>query len=247
MGVKLSGILQRVFFILQKIILIVKNPLPRYRKTQVRRSIIDQFHKLYFYTRCVEKIEDTWMGVPVLKYPTDLMVYQEILWELKPDILIETGSERGGSALYFAMLFDYMKEGTVISIDRDLSRVEVDHPRIEWIEGDSTMPDTIERLKMRLGEATTVMVTLDSSHVKDHVLKEMELYAPFVSVGSYLIVEDTQNNGHPVQTYYPPDYGPGPMEAVEKFLTKHPEFHVDHSREKYLLTSNPHGFLKRIK
>jgi cephalosporin hydroxylase len=174
------------------------------------------------------------------------MMYQEILYELKPDMIIETGSEYGGSTLFFASICDMIGKGEVISIDRDHSRITATHPRITWVEGNSVCTETVARVRSAARDMGTIIVTLDSSHIKGHVLKEMELYATFVTPGSYLIVEDTKQNGHPIQTYYPPDYGPGPMEAVEDFLINHKEFRVDRSREKYLLTSNPGGFLRRI-
>jgi cephalosporin hydroxylase len=112
--------------------------------------------------------------------------------------------------------------------------------------GSSTSEEVVGEVGRRAAGHPTVLVTLDSSHTKSHVAREIKLYARFVTKGSYLIVEDTKLNGHPVYTRYDPDWGPGPMEAVLEFLAKDRRFEVDRSRERFYLTSNPHGFLRRI-
>lgn len=186
------------------------------------------------------------MGVPVQKCPLDLWVYQDILCEVLPDVIIETGTMFGGSALYLAHVCDILNHGRVISIDITnqfsdgslISRPK--HNRITYITGSSTDQNILNQLKTEL--TGSIMVILDSDHSKNHVLQELNLYSPFVQVGSYLIVEDTNVNGHPIS----PDHGPGPFEAVTEFLINNKNFQIDISREKFLMTQNPSGYLKRI-
>jgi cephalosporin hydroxylase len=201
------------------------------------------FNKVFYYRGKYygETWNNTrWLGVPAKKYPMDLWVYQDIVYETQPDNIIETGTYKGGTSLFLANLCDLLKKGRVITID--LEECELDHPRIVKIIGDSTNQEVIESVSSWV-EGGTAMVILDSNHRKSHVLKELELYSQFVSVGNYLIVEDTHLNGNPIR----PDYGGGPMEAVNEFLEYNHNFVVDKSREKYFITSNPNGYLKRIK
>ena len=208
-------------------------------------DIVDDFHKLY-YNSGVWATSTKWMGVPVQKCPLDLWVYQEIINEVRPGLIIETGTAYGGSALFMAHVCDLIGHGYVTSIDiaKDESRPK--HPRIRYWDGSSIDPRIVHAAMMNVEETSEtgnppVLVILDSDHSRDYVLKEMEVYAPLVSVGSYLIVEDTNVHGHPVC----PDHGPGPFEAVAEFLKTHPEFEIDHSREKFLMTQNPSGYLRR--
>ena len=219
------------------------------------QAVINQFHKLYFDSHAVGKawISSTWMGVPLHKCPTDLLTYQEIVYDVEPDVIIETGTLLGGSAYYLASLFDLIGRGRVITIDVDsreesLARVRSraykvrpEHPRITYIRGSSTSGDVFRQVKSLIHAGDRVLVVLDSDHSKTHVLEELREYSPLVSVGSYLIVEDTNANGHPVL----PQFGPGPMEAVEEFLKTNTNFAPDRSREKHFLTFNPGGYLRR--
>lgn len=219
------------------------------------QSVVDQFHKLYFDSHAVGKawISSSWMGVPLHKCPTDLWTYQQIVYEVKPDVIVETGTLLGGSAYYLASLCDLIGRGRVITIDVDstedsLSRVREpvckarpDHPRITYLRGSSTSEDVLQRVQSLIQAGDRVLVILDSDHSKTHVFKELCAYSSLVSIGSYLIVEDTNVNGHPVL----PQFGPGPMEAVEGFLTKNTNFVPDRSREKHFLTFNPCGYLRR--
>jgi cephalosporin hydroxylase len=197
----------------------------------------------YFYTRADLTWNNTeWLGVPLWKNPLDLWVYQEIMFELKPALIVETGTYRGGSAFYFASILDLIGAGRVVTVDRKQRPTSPEHPRIEYIEGSSIDPDIVDLVAKRVADAAgPVLVILDSDHHEPHVAKELAAYSKFVTPGSYLIVEDTNINGHPVN----PFFGPGPMEAVDGFLPGHPEFEVDHSREKYMVTHNPKGFLRR--
>ncbi|MGD0552335.1 MAG: CmcI family methyltransferase [Sedimentisphaerales bacterium] len=186
-----------------------------------------------------------WMGVRALKNPFDSWIYQEIIHEVKPDILIEIGSAEGGSTLYFANLFDLIGKGQVISIDIDRTNFKVKHDRIIVITGDCSSQDVAGKVS-QLCQGKRTLVIHDGDHSKDAVLRDLAIYSKLVSVGSYLIVEDG------VIDLFKPGDGmgrlyEGPLKAVEEFLIANPDFVVDMEREKYLLTYNPRGFLKRIK
>ncbi len=133
--------------------------------------------------------------------------------------------------------------GRVISVDIDGSIARPQHPRIEYITGSSTAPEVVEQVRRLIGDAKRVFVILDSDHRRAHVAEELSCYADLVAVGDYLIVEDTNINGHP--TY--PDFGEGPMEAVQAFLQERDDFVHDPRGERFLLTLNPRGLLRRVR
>ncbi len=184
-----------------------------------------------------------WQGHEIQKYPTDMWVYQEILHETRPDVLIEAGTYKGGSALFFAQMFDLMGKGRVITIDVEDFPGKPRHPRIEYILGSSTDPKTVETVKGMLKPGERVMVSLDSLHTRDHVLGELRAWHGLVSPGNYMVVEDTNFNGHPIFRAF----GPGPLEAVREFLAENRDFVSDSAREKFKLTANPQGFLRRVR
>jgi cephalosporin hydroxylase len=170
----------------------------------------------------------TWMGVPVFKLPLDLWTYQELLFERKPTIILECGTYSGGSALYFAHLMDAMNSsGRILSIDIQPPSGFPQHSRIEYRTASSTAPETLAYVRSKIRPDDRVMVVLDSDHSRDHVRRELELYSSLVTPGQYLICEDTNVNGHPVNLAH----GPGPMEALNAWLPSHPEFAVDAARE----------------
>ena len=176
-----------------------------------------------------------WLGIPAMKIPLDFWVYQEIMWETRPQFIIETGTRDGGSALFFASICDLIGEGRVVTVDvDDLASRTLSHPRITTIVVDSVSDDVISQVRRIVGNQTA-MVSLDSDHSKGHVLREMELYSEFVSLGNYLVVEDTALRG------------PGPGRAVKEFLRHRKDFVPDRTREKFLYTGFPLGFLKRIR
>jgi cephalosporin hydroxylase len=181
------------------------------------------------------------MGVPCLKCPMDLWAYQEILAEVRPGLIVETGTHLGGSALFLAHMLDLLGAGEVITIDVLENVGRPTHPRIRYVKGSSADEGLVRGLFGARPEEKCLVI-LDSDHSKEHVARELALLAPFVTVGSYLIVEDSNVNGHPVL----PDYGPGPSEAVAEFLAGSRNFIVDTSREKFLMTFNPGGYLKRV-
>jgi cephalosporin hydroxylase len=211
----------------------------------VSRMIINQFTRLYYQTPIpVRTWHDTrWLGVPAMKTPLDLWNYQEIIAALRPDILIETGTAKGGSALFFASLFDLLGSGRVVTIDIEPDSERPRHDRITYLLGSSTAPETVARVEQEISNCRNVMVVLDSGHSMQNVLNELQTYSRYVSQGSYLIVEDTCVNGHPVS----PQYGPGPMEAVEAFLGMTDSFVRDGRDRKFLMTFNPGGYLRKVK
>jgi len=215
-----------------------------YINPKLKKNIVDQFHKFY-HDRFVfgETWGKTfWLGIPTQKLPLDLWIYQEIIYDIKPEVIIETGTECGGSALFLASMCDLVQKGRVMTVDIVHKEGRPQHPRIQYLLGSSTSKEIEEQVREAVRGASPVMVILDSDHHKDHVLKELNIFSKFVSPGSYLIVEDTDVNGHPVFA----EYGPGPMEAVEEFLKTHDSFAVDREREKLYLTFNPGGYLKKL-
>lgn len=209
------------------------------------REVINSFHKLYYQGLPGDGeifSKTRWMGYPCLKCPLDLWVYQEIIHEIQPDLILETGTNAGGSALFMAHMLDVIGRGEIISFDISDNFERPTHPRIRYVTGSSCDAALVSKI-MQGSTAGVRMVVLDSDHSEEHVAKELQIFAPLVSVGSYLIVEDTNINGHP--TYEA--FGPGPYEAVEQFLRVNNDFKVDLEREKFLMTFNPRGYLKRVK
>ncbi len=169
--------------------------------------------------------------------------YQEIIFEVQPDVIIETGAGSGGGTLFFASLCELMNKGRVISIELGDISEKPRHKRITYLSGSSTSAEVMQQLRKLINHNDKVLVNLDSEHTKKHVLQELSLYSQLVAPGSYIIVEDTNIAGHPVK----PEHYPGPMEAVQEFLKDNPNFIIDKSREKFYLTFNPNGYLKRVK
>ena len=203
--------------------------------------IVAKFHQTYHDNWWGTAVRQTfWRGKPLLKTPLDLWVVQEILHERKPDLVIETGTWQGGTAYYLASLFDLTDHGRIVTVDIEKFPTP-EHPRIEYLVGSSTAPEIIEQIQERIQPGERVMVTLDSDHSREHVLNELRLYSQFVTPGDYLIVEDTHLNGRPVRL------GDGdPWAAVQDFLAETSDFAVDTSREKYGMSWNQGGWLKRV-
>ena len=203
-------------------------------------AIVRQFHRVYYHYGSKTWSNTYWLGTQTQKCPLDLWIYQEILYELRPEAIVETGTASGGSALYLAGICDLLGTGRIVTVDV-VDRERPRHERITYLAGSSTEPEIAAQVADLVGNTAPVLVILDSDHSRDHVREELRLYAPLVTSGSYLIVEDTNVNGHPVS----PEFGPGPMEAVEEFLREDPEYSIDREREKFLLTFNPRGFLRK--
>lgn len=228
-------------------------------------SVEEEFHKKWYDSYCWVDLK--WRGVLIRKNPMDLMAYQEILWETRPTLIVETGTQCGGSARFLRDMMDLVcmrQPGIavdnmcqVISIDVDHSKLQIaddleegGFDQLVLFRGSSTGEMAFQKVQDLLsaqyaaGITPRVMVILDSDHSFAHVAAEMDLYAPLVTEGQYLIVEDTNVNGHPVL----PTHGLGPYEAVEAFLAL-PEtqgaWERDRSRERTMMTWNPGGFLRR--
>ena len=205
------------------------------------RATVRRFHALY-YTHQERTWADTrFLGAPVFKCPLDLWVYQEIVFETRPDVIIETGTDRGGSALYFASLFDLLGgDGRVVTIDVERKPPLPEHPRVTYLNGSSVAPEVVARVRS-LTDGRRVMVVLDSDHTAPHVREELRIYGELVTPGCYMVVEDTNVNGHPVFR----GHGPGPTEALSDFMRADTRFERDARREKFFLTFNPRGYLRR--
>lgn len=186
----------------------------------------------------------TWRQVPLIKFPTDLWAYQEIIFQTRPSLILEAGTFLGGSARFFADVMGlFCASGAhVVSIDTHV------HPGrapagegVQYIVGSSTDRGVLEKVG-ELVRGERVMVVLDSDHHREHVLRELEAYAPLVTHDCYLVVEDTCVNGNPVLS----DYGEGPAEALAEWLPAHPEFKIDPRRVKFGITTNAGGWLRRL-
>lgn len=208
-----------------------------------REQVVAEFERLFYESAERTWHTVTWMGVPAFKLPLDLWAFQEIVFETRPDLIVEAGVDHGGTTLFFASLLDLIGEGHVIGIDIDLSKVDElvrSHPRITLVEGSSAAPEVQAQLELA-ARGRRVMVDLDSDHSARHVQAELRALSPLVSPGCYLVVEDTNLNGNPVRE----DFGPGPAEALEQWLSTDPPFDVDRSRERLLATWNRNGYLRR--
>lgn len=187
-----------------------------------------------------------WMGLTIQKCPLDMWVYQEILFETRPDLIIEAGTGNGASALYLAHICDMLGSGQVVTIDIKGIHYRRPHPRVTYLVADICHEETLAAVKQIIGSFTNqprIMMIFDDDHGQKHVEQELEMWWHLVSPGCYMVVEDTNVNGNPVF----PNHGPGPKEAVETFMEKHDEeFFVDYGRQKFLMTCHPGGFLRRL-
>ena len=193
----------------------------------------------------------SWFGIGILKNPLDLWVFQEIIFECRPDFIIEVGFHWGGSTLFFAHICTVMQHGEILSIDCTFDNLDprAVHKRIHRIKGWSWEQKVLDEVQERIkysGDPNrpSVMVILDADHNKESVLKELNLYGHLVTKGQYLIVEDTNLNGHPSN----PGWGEGPYEAVHEFYQTDlgKKYFIDRSQEKFFITLNPCGFLRKI-
>lgn len=205
----------------------------------------------------------SWLGRPIIQYPQDMMAMQEIIWRVQPDLIIETGIAHGGSLIFSASMLELNAscggplEAKVLGLDIDIRvhnrRAIEAHPlfrRIEMIEGSSVAPEVIEQVRSEAQGCPRVLICLDSNHTHDHVLAELEAYAPLTTVGSYCVVFDTIIENLPADMYPDRPWAPGnnPKTAVWEYLKSHPEFEVDKSiQHKLLVTVAPDGYLKRVK
>lgn len=198
-----------------------------------------------------------WLGVPVIQSPEDVLTMQEIIWETRPDLVIETGVARGGSVLLYASLLELLGIGTVVGVDIDIrahNRRSIEEhplgPRISLIEGSSTSGATVDRVRALANRHERVMVVLDSDHTHKHVLAELRAYASMVTVGQFLVVADTIVEELPAQVHRPRPWGPGnnPATALAEFLREESAFERDELfNGRLLLTSSPGGYLRRVR
>jgi cephalosporin hydroxylase len=241
MGLSQDGVLRKLFrivtFALELIFVRSYNYFSRNSG-----DIPAQFHSLYYSSPERTWKSTRWMGHRTMKCPLDLWVYQEILFELKPDIVIETGVNEGGGAAFLVSILDSIGKGRLITIDIELLEGRPIHEKITYIKGSSTDKKVVQQVSEMIKDGQVILVILDSDHNKSHVLKEMEMYNEFVTRGSYMIVEDSNINGHPIM----PNWGEGPFEAIEEFLKKNDSFEIDQKCEKFYITFNPNGYLKKI-
>jgi cephalosporin hydroxylase len=205
----------------------------------------------------------SWLGRPIIQYPQDIVAMQEIIWRVQPDIIVETGIAHGGSLIFSAAMLELnaacggSKDAFVVGVDIDIrahNRAAIEaHPmfrRIRMIQGSSLAPEIVSQVHEMAKGRKKVLVCLDSNHTHDHVLKELELYAPLTSVGSYCVVFDTVVEHMPKECYPDRPWGPGnsPKSAVAEYLKKHPEFETDFRVDNQLLISvTPGGYLKRVR
>jgi len=200
-----------------------------------------------------------WLGRPIIQYPQDIIAFQEIVWKVKPEIIIETGIARGGSLVLSASLLQLLGHGKVLGIDIDIrknNRNKIEkHPlgkRIKIIEGSSTDESVVKKI-FKIAKGKKVLVSLDSNHTHEHVLEEMKLYSPLVTKGSYMIVfdtviEDIPNNVSKFMKKRPWGKGNNPKTAVFEFLKTNNRFKIDNEIDKKLMMSAaPSGYLKCIK
>jgi cephalosporin hydroxylase len=214
----------------------------------------------------------SWQGRPIIQYPQDMVAMQELIWSIKPDLIIETGIAHGGSLIFSASMLalldmcDAIETDTtldpknskrkVLGIDIDIraqNRAAIEaHPmasRIQMIQGSSIAPEIIEQVRSVAANYSRVLVYLDSNHTHDHVLAELQAYAPLTSKGSYCVVFDTIVEDIPKDMFPDRSWGPGdnPKTAVWEYLKTHPEFEIDKSiQHKLLITVAPDGYLKRL-
>ena len=208
----------------------------------------DAFDYTYFWK---------WLGLPIIQMPDDIVAMQEIIWETKPQVIIETGFARGGSVILYSSILTLIGEGIVVSVDIDIRehnrRAVEEHPlggRVRFVEGSSTAPGTVNLVRELIPDGARVMVVLDSDHTHLHVLDELRLYGPMVTTGQFLVVSDTIVEDIPAQTHRPRKWGPGnnPMTALREYLRETDRFELDlWANNKLLMTSSRGGYLRCLR
>jgi cephalosporin hydroxylase len=204
----------------------------------------------------------SWLGRPIIQYPQDIVAMQELIWEVKPDLIIETGIAHGGSLIFSASMLELIasctgSEGEVLGIDIDIRahnrKAIEEHPmakRINMIQGSSIAHEIVAQVVEKARGKKSILVILDSNHTHEHVLAELEAYAPLTTVGSYCVVMDTLVDDMPVEMFSDRPWGPGdnPKTAVWEYLKTHPEFEINKSIDhKLLISVAPDGYLKRVR
>ncbi len=221
------------------------------RDAEVQRISVDAFeasdrHGYSYFWR--------WLGLPIIQTPDDIVALQEIIWETRPQVVVETGFARGGSVLLYATMLELIGEGIVVSVDIDVRehnrRAIEEHPlgrRVRFVEGSSTDAATVQQVRDLIPDGARVMVVLDSDHSHAHVLEELRLYGPIVTPGQFLVVSDTIVEDIPPQSHRPRHWGPGdnPKTALQEFLKETDAFEEDPwFNGKLLVTSSRGGYLR---
>jgi cephalosporin hydroxylase len=184
----------------------------------------------------------TWLGRAIATAPTDLLAYQELIARVRPDWVVEVGTGDGGRALFLASICDLVGHGQVLTIDAERPTEPPTHPRLQIHTGPPEDPATVDAVRSLVGAQSKAIVVLGGLADRQQTYAQFSAYSPLVPVGSYVVIADTIVNGHPVW----PAFGPGPAEAVKQILNAHGEFAADPDLEKYSLTFNPGGFLRRV-
>jgi cephalosporin hydroxylase len=197
--------------------------------------------------------EVAWLGIPIIQLPEDMVVMQELIWKVRPDVIVESGIAHGGALVLYASILELLGRGKVVGVDveiRKYNRLAIEaHPlshRIELIEGDSLADETVQEVRSRITPGERVMVALDSNHTREHVLGELERYAPLVTPNSYLVVFDSVM----ALVADAPAAGEGwaednPLEAVRRFMDGNDDFEVDRAYERLAVTYCQGGVLRR--
>lgn len=249
----------------------VKDRIASYERDEALKSDAAAFMRSSIASRYSYNF--SWLGRPIIQYPQDIVAMQELIWSVKPDLIIETGIAHGGSLVFSASMLalldmtEAIEAGAstldlrasrrkVIGIDIDIrahNRAAIEaHPlsfRIEMIQGSSIAPETIDQVKAAATGYSQIMVCLDSNHTHDHALAELVAYAPLTSVGNYCVVFDTVVEDMPAEMFPDRPWGPGnnPKTAVREYLKSHPEFVIDKALDdKLQISVAPEGFLKRV-
>lgn len=226
-----------------------KNPLEQHwlMSNPLLRFIRKVAARIYYDTliRKTQTFSDvTWLGKPVWQNVQDLWTLQEVISEIKPSLIVECGTNRGGSSFFFATLFDLLgTDGKIVTVDVEKLH-DLSHPRVTCLIGSSTSQEIYQRIKeMADSSSGPILVMLDSDHSQKHVAGELELYAPLVTKGSYCFVQDGC-----IDTEFMYRSGrPGPLPAIKEYVATHPEFEIDHERcERFVVTHHPLGWLKRV-
>ena len=197
--------------------------------------------------------EPNWLGMKIIQFPSDVLAIQELIWEVKPDLIIETGVAHGGSLVLSASILELIGKGEVLGVDIDIrshNRVKIEaHPlfhRINLLEGSSISQDILEKVSDFAKDKKKIMVFLDSNHSTHHVLEELESYSNFVSIGSYIVAHDgAQGWVWEIPRGKPAWKDDNPLTAIDKFLKKNKNFKISEEPTRFKITSSPNGFLKR--
>lgn len=244
----------------------MSNPIDKFKEETIQR-IVEQGNNqqvintgktfMYETIKSQYSYNFTWMGRPIVQYPQDMIAMQELIWQVQPDLIIETGIAHGGSLVFYASMLELIGKGEVLGIDIDIrphnkAAIEA-HPmfkRISMIQGSSISDEVLAKVKEKVVGKAKVLVVLDSNHTHEHVLTELNLYSPFVSKDSYIVAFDTVVEDIPKEFVWNRPWGVGdnPKTAVWEFLKSNDNFVIDKNIDnKILISVAPDGYLKRIK